>query len=235
MSLGCLSIARRFSTTPWATSCCLISVTPDLRELGVGALGHRKMILRAVCADRQRERGGCRTREPRTATPADADVRGSCRLDAICRTTWSSKLYNEIIRAYQDTATQAIEAHGGYVAKYVGDGVPCLLSVIPNRMRTTPSAPSGLAQSLIEQVSQLDAGAPGRQLSVRIGIETGPCRRGRNHRRGKCTGARGGWQDSQSRRAVASDCRAEHCRGGAGLPQARWRRRNFPRAWRARS
>jgi len=78
-----------------------------------------------------------------------------------------------LIRAYQDTASQAIEAHGGYVAKYIGDGVLAYFGY-PRSHEDDAERAIRAGKALIEQVSGLGAGVPGRRLSVRVGIETGP-------------------------------------------------------------
>jgi class 3 adenylate cyclase/tetratricopeptide (TPR) repeat protein len=144
----------------------------DLRELGVEALGHRKMILRAAAeiASRKAEEAEPENRaQRRQLTLMFADLADSTQLSDHLEL----EAYNEIIRAYQDTATQAIEAHGGYVAKYIGDGVLAYFGYPKSHEDDTERAIRA-GKALIEQVSRLDAGAPGGRLGVRVGIETGP-------------------------------------------------------------
>ena len=48
----------------------------------------------------------------------------------------------EVISAYQKCVAETVERFGGFVAKYMGDGVLCT-SAIRRPMRTTPSERSG--------------------------------------------------------------------------------------------
>ncbi len=144
----------------------------DLRELGVEALGHRKMILRAAARIASGNTGEAEPEsraQRRQLTLMFVDLVGSTQLSGHLEL----EAYNEIIRAYQDTATQAIEAHGGYVAKYVGDGVLAYFGY-PKSHEDDAERAIRAGKALIEQVSELDAGVPGTRLSVRVGIETGP-------------------------------------------------------------
>jgi class 3 adenylate cyclase len=144
----------------------------DLRELGVGALGHRKMILRAAA---RIVSGTVVEAEPesraqrRQLTLMFADLADSTQLSDHLEL----EAYNEVIRSYQDTAKQAIEAHGGYVAKYIGDGVLAYFGY-PKSHEDDAERAIRAGRALIEQVSGLDASVPGKRLSVRVGIETGP-------------------------------------------------------------
>lgn len=144
----------------------------DLRELGVDALGHRKRILTAAA----RIAGGIDGEEEiasraqrRQLTLMFADLADSTRLSA----TIELEAYREIIRAYQDAATQAIEAHGGYVAKYLGDGVLAYFGY-PQSHENDAERAIRAGHTLVNRISQIGTNVGGQRLSVRIGIETGP-------------------------------------------------------------
>ena len=52
----------------------------------------------------------------------------------------------EVISAYQKCVAETVSHFGGFVAKYMGDGV-LVISAIRRRMRTTPSGQYGRAWS----------------------------------------------------------------------------------------
>ena len=94
---------------------------PDLRELGVEALGHRKRIRQAAAkiASQETEAAKPESRaQRRQLTLMFADLADSTRLSDHL----DLESYNEIIRTYQDTTKHAIEAHGGYVATVLKTG-----------------------------------------------------------------------------------------------------------------
>ncbi len=144
----------------------------DLRELGIEALGHRKRILRAAA---RMANHGIEAAEPggraqrRQLTLMFVDLVGSTELSD----NLELEAFNEIIRDYQETAKQAIEAHGGYVAKYIGDGVLAYFGY-PQSHEDDAERAIRAGRALIDDVSELDPRIPEQRLCVRIGIETGP-------------------------------------------------------------
>ncbi|MDH5673061.1 MAG: AAA family ATPase [Myxococcales bacterium] len=81
----------------------------------------------------------------------------------------------ELNRAYQDAATAAIERFGGYVARYMGDGVLAYFGY-PHAHEDDPERAVRAALSLIDAVQalSLEQGADkGVELHVRAGIATG--------------------------------------------------------------
>jgi class 3 adenylate cyclase len=105
----------------------------DLEQLGV-SLGNRRRLLKAIA-----EGGGnvaqtkaAETAEPKTKAPetsADAERRQVTVLfcDMVGSTALSGtvdpELLGSLIRRYQDAAAGAIGRFGGFVAKFMGDGV----------------------------------------------------------------------------------------------------------------
>src|SRR5215469_10124625 len=100
----------------------------DLERLGV-SLGHRRRILRAI-----RELGGPAQAASQTAAAAPAWHDSAERrqltvmfCDLVGSTALSIKLDPEdlrgIIAAYHRCCTQLVECNGGFVARYMGDGV----------------------------------------------------------------------------------------------------------------
>lgn len=152
----------------------------DLRELGVEALGHRKRILQAAA-----RLAGAAAPEPASEPAPDpashpraqrrqltlmfADLVDSTRLSA----SLELEVYRKVIRAYQEAATAVIEANGGYVANYVGDGVLAYFGYPQSHEDDAARAiRAGLA--LVARVSGIDRGFEQQRLAVRVGIETGP-------------------------------------------------------------
>ena len=144
----------------------------DLRELGVRALGHRRRILTAAArigAAVTEETEGAGRAQKRQLTLMFADLADSTQLS----NTLELEAYREVMRAYQDAATQTIEAYGGYVAKYLGDGVLAYFGY-PQSHENDAERAIRAGRSLVERVSDIDTEYSGPRLKVRIGIETGP-------------------------------------------------------------
>src|SRR5271170_3977023 len=92
----------------------------DLKELGVGALGHRRKILSAIAELHA---------SAAAPAPAQAERRRLTVMfcDLVGSTALSGRLdpedLREVIRAYQDACSGAVARYDGFVAKFVGDGV----------------------------------------------------------------------------------------------------------------
>jgi class 3 adenylate cyclase/tetratricopeptide (TPR) repeat protein len=148
----------------------------DLEKLGV-SLGHRKKILRALTALRPVDAAppsaaGTAEAERRQLTVMFCDLAGSTELS---RRVDAEDL-REINRAYQDACREAIESYGGFVARYMGDGV---LAYFGYPRAHEDDAERGVRAGLdvVDRVSRLNAGiGHGKdvELSVRVGLATGP-------------------------------------------------------------
>src|SRR6185437_12561370 len=108
----------------------------DLKELGVTALGHRRKLLDAITALRndttaQVPSSGLKTApaapgpppedraERRQVTVMFSDLVGSTALS----TRMDPEDLREVISAYQKCVAETVQRFGGFVAKYMGDGV----------------------------------------------------------------------------------------------------------------
>lgn len=97
----------------------------DLKEIGIDSLGHRKSILNAIeLLDHEVPASTASIKpkgkaERRQLTVMFCDLVGSTEL--------SSKMdpeeFRELITVYQETCTKAIGGLGGYIARYLGDGL----------------------------------------------------------------------------------------------------------------
>ena len=109
------------------------SVLPDLNEadlerLGV-SLGHRKKLLRAIAALRESAANGAGSPPAGITAAPEAERRQLTVMfcDLVGSTALSSRLDPEdlraVIAAYHRQATEVIQASGGFVSQYMGDGV----------------------------------------------------------------------------------------------------------------
>jgi class 3 adenylate cyclase len=91
-----------------------------LKELGVFSLGHRRQLLRAIAELTSRAASGPQdTAERRQVTVMFSDLVGSTALSA----RMDPEDLREIISAYQKCVAETVQGFGGFVAKYMGDGV----------------------------------------------------------------------------------------------------------------
>ncbi|MCK1615531.1 AAA family ATPase [Bradyrhizobium sp. 159] len=153
----------------------------DLRDLGVTAVGHRRILLDAIAALRtekfrdmtehsvepDRPGGKASEAERRQLTVMFADLVGSTALSA----RLDPEELRDIIGRYHRCCAEVITSSGGFVAKYLGDGVLAYFGYPQAHEEDAERAVrAGLA--LIEGVAKLDAGQA-NSLQVRVGIATG--------------------------------------------------------------
>ena len=147
----------------------------DLEKLGM-PLGHRKRLLKAIGALNMRAAG---SKPPATAAPgpkAEAAERRQLTVmfcDLVGSTALAARLDPEdmrgIIAAYNKCCTDLIDRGGGFVAKYLGDGVLAYFGYPQAHEHDAERAVrAGLA--IVEAAPKL---ATGSALHVRVGIATG--------------------------------------------------------------
>jgi class 3 adenylate cyclase len=102
----------------------------DLKEIGVVAIGHRRKLLDAIAALGTGVPAASVTAAPRDApAPAKAERRQLTVMfcDLVGSTALSARLdpedLREVVGAYHRCCTDLITEAGGFVAKYMGDGV----------------------------------------------------------------------------------------------------------------
>ena len=105
----------------------------DLKELGVALVGHRRKLLDAIAALRAEasaptplsdappatDEAVKDTAERRQVTVMFSDLVGSTALSA----RMDPEDLREVISAYQRCVAETVRRFGGFVAKYMGDGV----------------------------------------------------------------------------------------------------------------
>ncbi len=117
----------------------------DLEQLGL-SLGNRRRLLKAI-AGRSAEVAQSTSSRSQDPGSGEAERRQVSVLfcDMVGSTALSAKVDPELlgglIRHYQDAAAGAIGRFGGFVAKFMGDGVLAYLA-FRAPLRTRPSAPS---------------------------------------------------------------------------------------------
>jgi class 3 adenylate cyclase len=169
--------AERFAENDIDISVLRHLTDQDLRELGI-SLGHRRKMLaaiaelsRAVPAAPQTEVAG-----PKAQDSAECRQLTIMFCDLVGSTALSAKLdpedLREIIGAYHQCCAELIERNGGFVAKYMGDGVLAYFGY-PQAHEHDAERAIRAGVALAEAVPQLDTGALRASLQVRIGIATG--------------------------------------------------------------
>jgi class 3 adenylate cyclase/predicted ATPase len=152
------------------------SVLPDLtdqhlKDLGI-ALGDRLKMLRAirelssaVSAPRQPEPQPQDTAERRQVTVMFSDLVGSTALSA----RMDPEDLREVISAYQRCVAETVQRFGGFVAKYMGDGVLVYFGY-PQAHEDDADRAVRAGLELVAAVNALKTNA---SLQTRVGIATG--------------------------------------------------------------
>ena len=104
----------------------------DLKELGVAAIGHRRLLLKAI-ADLAAGAARAAAEDVPAASPANATAEAERRqltlmfCDLVGSTPLSTRFdpedLREIERTYHRCVADTVGRFGGFVAKYMGDGV----------------------------------------------------------------------------------------------------------------
>jgi class 3 adenylate cyclase len=161
----------------------LPSLTEDhLKELGVTALGHRLKLLEAIAAFRANTDGKPRSAEANsghavlTPHPEDRAERRQVTVmfsDLVGSTALSARMdpedLREVISAYQKCVAETVQRFGGFVAKYMGDGVLVYFGY-PHAHEDDAERAVRAGLELIQAVGGLKSSAP---LQARVGIATG--------------------------------------------------------------
>src|SRR4051794_32351971 len=150
----------------------------DLKELGVAAIGHRRLLLKAIAdlapgARRPAAEGmpvvspvnTTAEAERRQLTVMFCDLVGSTPLS----TRFDPEDLREIVGAYHRCVTGTVVRFGGFVAKYMGDGVLIYFGY-PEAHEDDAERAARAGLAVIDAVGRLATQEP---LNVRIGIATG--------------------------------------------------------------
>jgi class 3 adenylate cyclase len=175
--LGLGQYAQRFAENDIS-----FPVLPDLtdqhlKEIGV-SLGHRLQMLRAIAELPSRDKEAPKlavvtaasaawqdTAERRQVTVLFSDLVGSTALSA----RMDPEDLREVISAYQKCVAETVQRFGGFVAKYMGDGVLVYFGY-PQAHEDDAERAVRAGLELIAAVGALEAASP---LQTRVGIATG--------------------------------------------------------------
>lgn len=158
----------------------------DLERLGL-SLGNRRRLLKAIAArdaaaasisaarnasspDRSppaAEEPGSGAAERRQVTVMFADMVGSTALSA----KLDPELLGGVIRRYQDAVAGAIGRYGGFVAKFMGDGVLAYFG-FPHAFEDAAERAVRAAIGILSEVGAIET-PDGTRVQARIGIATG--------------------------------------------------------------
>ena len=154
----------------------------DLKEIGVGPVGHRRILLDAIAALRNDASGKAPPVDATTAssTPsASLEDRAERRQvtvmfsDLVGSTALSARMdpedLREVISAYQKCVADTVGRSGGFIAKYMGDGVLIYFGY-PHAHEDDAERAVRAGLELVAAVSDLKTHAP---LQTRVGVATG--------------------------------------------------------------
>jgi class 3 adenylate cyclase len=155
----------------------------DLKDLGVGLVGHRRRLLDAIAALAASDGlagNPLSTRPPlageaRVGTEAERRQLTVMFCDLVGSTALSSRLdpedLREIIAAYHRAVAEIVAGFDGFVAKYMGDGVLIYFGY-PRAHEDDAERAVRAGLGLIDGVGRLDVKSV--ELQARVGIATGP-------------------------------------------------------------
>jgi len=154
----------------------------DLKDLGIAAVGDRRKLLEAIAALRN-DFGGkapsvdaVPTSSAPSARPEDRAERRQVTVmfsDLVGSTALSARMdpedLREVISAYQKCVAETVQRFGGFVAKYMGDGVLIYFGY-PHAHEDDAERAVRAGLELVGTVGALKTRAP---LQTRVGIATG--------------------------------------------------------------
>ena len=152
----------------------------DLEKIGVRSLGHRRKLLHAIADLQGVEKNSptvavvaAPTPAPRVADTAERRQVTVVFSDMVGSTALSVQMdpedLREVISTYQKCVTDTVQRFGGFVAKYMGDGVLVYFGY-PQAHEDDAERAVHAGLELIAAVTALKSNAP---LQCRIGIATG--------------------------------------------------------------
>ena len=204
----------------------------DLKELGVAAVGHRRKLLDAIAALRADASGKAPSADGTTppnapsASPEDRAERRQVTVmfsDLVGSTALSARMdpedLREVISAYQKCVAETVQRFGGFVAKYMGDGVLIYFGY-PQAHEDDAERAVRAGQELVAAVGALKTDA---FLQARVGIAT-RCwwSLAAPDRLRRFSGAGHRWRDAEPRGALAGRCGVEQRCDCGEHPQAPW-------------
>src|SRR5215831_14406478 len=147
----------------------------SLKDIGMSSAGHRLRIRNAITklgahvqsetADGPLMSAGAASAERRQVTVMFSDLVGSTALSA----RMDPEDLREVISAYQKCVAETVQRFGGFVAKYMGDGVLVYFGY-PQAHEDDAERAIRCGSEAVHRVSQLKLA---EELHLRVGIATG--------------------------------------------------------------
>ena len=178
--LGMSEYAERFAENDIDFTILGDLTDQDLEKIGVGSLGHRRKLLRAIADLKDVEKSSpvAAVAAAPAATPRSADTAERRQVtvmfsDLVGSTALSARMdpedLREVISAYQKCVAGTVKRFGGFVAKYMGDGVLVYFGY-PEAHEDDAERAVRAGLGLVHAVGELKSTAP---LQTRVGIATG--------------------------------------------------------------
>jgi class 3 adenylate cyclase/tetratricopeptide (TPR) repeat protein len=156
----------------------------DLRDIGVGPVGHRRKLLNAIAAlrmDDSAKAASANKSSSSNTSSLSAEDRAERRQvtvmfsDLVGSTALSTRMdpedLREVIGVYQAASAKVIQSFDGFVAKFMGDGILAYYGY-PRAHEDDAERAVRAGVDIIRAVSALKTQSP-EPLQVRIGIATG--------------------------------------------------------------
>ena len=173
--LGLGQYAQRFSENDIDVSVLPHLTDADLEKIGV-SLGHRRKILAAIAelpGASQSKHETVRGAEPKIQDTAERRQVTVMFSDLVGSTALSARMdpedLREVISGYQKCVAQTVQRYGGFVAKYMGDGVLIYFGY-PQAHEDDAERAVRTGLELVAAVTALKTHAA---LQTRVGIATG--------------------------------------------------------------
>src|SRR3984885_2907789 len=151
----------------------------DLKEIGVGPVGHRRTLLEAIDALRRDNAPSADVAATSSVPNISSEDRAERRQvtvmfsDLVGSTALSARMdpedFREVISAYQNSVAETVGRFGGFVAKYMGDGVLIYFGY-PHAHEDDAERAVRTGLELITTIGDLKTHAA---LQTRVGIATG--------------------------------------------------------------
>jgi class 3 adenylate cyclase len=176
--LGLGQYARNFAENEIGFSILGDLTDQDLEKIGVTPLGHRRKLLRAIAELTSGDKDAPRAVFPIAAPAAPQDTAERRQVtvlfsDLVGSTALSARMdpedLREVISAYQKCVAAAVQRFGGFIAKYMGDGVLVYFGY-PQAHEDDAERAVRAGLELIQAVGGLKFSA---SLQTRVGIATG--------------------------------------------------------------
>jgi class 3 adenylate cyclase len=160
----------------------------DLIAIGVTSVGHRRRLLAAIAALASAPAPAPVTAPAPVSLPAAAPIQAGAErrqltvmfCDLVGSTALSTAMdpedLRDVITSFQTRCAEAVKRYDGFVAKYMGDGILVYFGY-PRAHEDEAERSARAALDIVAAMADLNAAVlrpPGVELTVRIGIATGP-------------------------------------------------------------